>query len=189
MPETQPTPVNATPITTIVHPDAVTPPQIQQPVIPPDQIPVPVKPLNFKTKIIIVVTTVLLIVSILLNFLQFYGFFLNNGIFSISNLRILPISPQKSFITSYGMGYYVETRIREIKQIQNQTEIITEVEDSDFPKIYLQPITLLFTNIDGDNVFETAPLSDFKPGSKIGIFLIYSNFEKWMIVRIALLPS
>ncbi len=162
------------------------PPIATPPVSP---LPTPAKKIISKTQILLLLVAILLIISMTLNFFQYNGFFLNSGVFSTQNIRALPISPQKPFIKSSGMSYYVETKIREIKDGPNGPEFVTDIQDPSFPPIYVQPRTLLYTNTDGDEVFDITKINTFKPGQKIGIFMIYSNFKEWMIVRITLLSS
>lgn len=119
--------------------------------------------------------------------------FLLVGIFLFKYMKIgnasytLPIDPQKSFIKSYGMTYYLETTLKEIRPVKEGQELIPEIIDPQLPTIILTPNTPVYRDTEKDRTFDRIDRNVLKPGQKVGVLLFHNNLTTWRTVRVTVL--
>ncbi len=157
-----------------------------QNVIPPAPLPqakIPVvntSPTSYKIPIIVVLTFLLLI-SIVLNVTQF-------SLFTFKDLtakypRNFAINPDNPKLLKFGMTYYLEGQIKQVKKEGNTLELITDIEN--LPKVYVEGNTNILTKRGSE--YSTSDRDQIVAGKKVNLLLFNSNMEKWFLSRVVIL--
>ena len=97
----------------------------------------------------------------------------------------LPLDPTKSFLKSYGMTYYFESEIKDIKKDNSKITLVSAVNDPQLPPLTLDSKSVIY--ISNKQVYHQTDASQLKVGQKIGLLLIYNNLSSWHIVRVTIL--
>ncbi len=138
-------------------------------------------------RLLLAVLATVLALSIGINALQYLGYIDNfRGIH-----KYLPSWTNIPQVKDYGFYYYIETNLRELKDVSGQNlpgniEVITEIQGPKLPKFYLGTDTDVFIN--ENNTFKKVGQGQLKPGQRIGILFNYYRLERWGLPRITILP-
>jgi len=160
-------------------------PPMENPTVQPS-IPVTPAPATLVVKpkhnVLHILVFILFICSLLINTLQFFGFSFGNLKNPMS--QNLKISPNNPGLIRYGLTYYLQGQINEVKNTGTNMEIITDIPD--LPKLYIDKRTNILAK-NGDK-YDTISKDQIRPGRKVNLLLFNTSMKDWFLARIVLLP-
>jgi len=100
---------------------------------------------------------------------------------------VLPISQNNPQVSSVMFYYEIESTLKELKDIPDGKQLITNIDDSSLPPFTFTPKTGIVFLL-APFSFKEAQLSDLKPGTKVQIILNYNlKNNSWIVNQVQIL--
>lgn len=160
-------------------------PQADAPIAQPSTI-VPHR--NNPVKVILIIILVLLLIcSLVVNFLQYADIPALVG----NKSPRLPINPKNPYVVDYSVTYYIKTKITAVKKTPQGLELSTNINDNEAPKkFYVNSKTLVSVSADGiKDKAKPSAMDQLKVGQTIQLWT-YRNTKtaEWVTFRIVFTP-
>jgi len=139
--------------------------------------------------ILVVILLVLLICSLVINYLQYQ----NISFLGLSNRSPrLPINPENSYVEDYSITYYIKTKITNITKTPDGLDLSTSINDRETPKkFHVTPETVVSVSADGiKDKAKPSDMNQLKVGQAIQLWMYQnSRTANWVTFKIVFTPT